>query len=92
MKIFLRKLFAPILNCFESGEGEFTYRPSHRTILMAVGALFGIVAVITCFGALGAGQLSAYIPVVVFAGVSMVCLVVSFLGNERAIATIWGSK
>lgn len=92
MKNILRKAFALVLKPFESGQNEFTYRASHRTILIAVGALFGVIAAITLVGALGAGQWGAYIPVVVFAGVSFVCLVVGFLGNERAIATIWGSK
>ena len=92
MKQQLRRIFAPLLNCFESGEGAFNYRKSHRTILMVVGLLFLIVAIISGLAALSVAQIGVFIPVVIFTTASFVCLIVSFLGNDRAIATIWGSK
>ncbi len=87
-----RKLFFPILNYFESGEGEFRYRKSHRTILIVVGLLFLILSTISIVAAWVAAQFAAFIPIIVFLIAALVCLVVGVLGNDRAVATIWGSK
>jgi isoprenylcysteine carboxyl methyltransferase (ICMT) family protein YpbQ len=92
MKLFFRKLFSPILNFFESGQGEFAYRKSHRTILVVVGVLFLVLSCVSAIAALGTSQLGAFIPIVIFFIAGFVCLVVGSLGNERAVATIWGSK
>ena len=92
MKTVFRRLFSPLLNYFESGEGEFNYRKSHRTILIVVGALFLILSSISVVAALNASQLGAFIPIVVFFVAGLVCLVVGSCGNDRAVATIWGSK
>lgn len=88
----LRKIFAPILNLFESGEGPYVYRPSHRKTLIGVGVLFLFLSLISLYFALMAGGSGAFVPVLVFPIVSLVCLVVGVLGNERAVATIWGSR
>lgn len=88
----LRKLFAPILNLFEGGQEPYSYRPSHRKILLAVGALFLILCLISLYFGSIAGGAGAYIPTFVFALVALFCLVVGGLGSERAVAKIWGSK
>lgn len=88
----VRQLFSPILDYFESGEGEFRYRKSHRTILIVVGILFLILSTISIVAALVAAQFAALIPIIVFFIAGLVCLVVGGLGNDRAVATIWGSK
>ncbi len=92
MKELLRKLFAPILRPFEAGEGEFAYRKSHRTILVAVGCLFLVLSAGGSIAALTAGQLSGLLPVLVFFVVALVCVVVGSLGSDRAVAKIWGNK
>ncbi len=92
MKTAFRKLFSPILNYFESGEGEFVYRKSHRTILIVVGILFLMLSTISIVAALAAAQFAAFIPIIVFFFAGLVCLVVGSLGNDRAVATIWGSR
>jgi hypothetical protein len=92
MKMGLRRLFSPILNYFEAGEGEFAYRKSHRTALIGAGVLFIILSLVSLWAALNTAQSGAFIPLVVFFTASLVCLVVGCLGNERAVATIWGSK
>jgi hypothetical protein len=92
MKSALRKLFSPILNYFESGEGEFVYRKSHRTILIVVGFLFLMLSTISIVAALAAAQFAAFIPITVFFLGGLVCLVIGSLGNDRAVATIWGSR
>jgi hypothetical protein len=92
MKIVLRRIFSPLLNYFEAGKGEFNYRKSHRTALIAAGGLFLILSLVCLWAALTTAQLGAFIPLFVFVTASLVCLVVGTLGNERAVATIWGSK
>lgn len=92
MKKPLRKLFSPLLNCFEAGKGEYHYRQSHRTALIVAGGLFLILSSVSLWAALTAAQTGAFIPLVVFFTASVVCLVVGTLGTERAVATIWGSK
>ncbi|MGB4248296.1 MAG: hypothetical protein WBJ75_11305 [Pseudohongiellaceae bacterium] len=92
MHATLRKLFAPILDIFEQGDGPYVYRPSHRKILIAVGALFFILSLVSLYFSMIAGGSGAFVPVVVFFVVSLVCLVVGGLGTERAVAKIWGSK
>jgi hypothetical protein len=92
MKDILRTAFSPILNSFESGTEEFNYRKSHRTILIVMGVLFGGLASIVFAMASGGESMGYLIPVTVFGLVSLVTLVVGVLGNERAVAKIWGNK
>ena len=92
MKIILRRIFSPLLNHFEAGKGEFNYRQSHRTALIGAGILFLILSVVSLWAALNTAQPGALIPFVVFSTASLLCMAVGILGNERAVATIWGSK
>lgn len=92
MKTVFRKLFSPILNYFESAEGEYVYRKSHRTILIVVGILFLMLSTISIIAALLTAQYAAFIPVLVFFLAGLVCLVIGSLGNDRAVASIWGSR
>ena len=92
MKEFLRKVFSPILNPFESGDDNYAYRPSHRKILIVVGALFLVLstgaAAVTVVAELYGGR----IPVAVFLAVGLVCEVVGLLGSDKAVARMWKSK
>ncbi len=91
MTSLIRKLFAPILNIFESGTEPFAYEASHRTILIAMGVLFsGLAGTVAYFAQ---GQDAGYfLPVVIFGLVGFVSLLVGFVGSDRAVAKIWGSK
>ncbi len=88
----LRKTFEFILRHFEKGDGPYDYKPSHRTILLVVGTLFGVLAIGTIFMSAGSAGYGVLIPVLVFGTVSGVCLVVGLLGNDRAVAKIWGQE
>ncbi len=91
MKTILRKIFSPILSIFESGEEPYAYKPSHRTILMVLGSLFSGLASAVFF--LARGQDDGYfIPVIVFGSVGIISLLIGFIGTDRAVAKIWGSK
>lgn len=95
MKALLRMLCSPILSFFEKGDSPYVYRSSQRKILLAVGALFGLLCLVSFyFGRLveGEGGAGALIPAGVFFLVSLVCFVVGGLGTERAVARLWGSK
>jgi len=83
-------LFAPILSRFETGSDLYTYKPLQRTVLIVLGLLFsGLASVVF---ALAQGKSPGYLfPVVIFGGVGFVSLVIGILGNDRAVAKIWGS-
>jgi len=90
MKLFLRQIFAPILSLFESGDEVYLYKKSHRTVLIIMGILFSGLATAVFF--LSRGEDIGYlIPVVVFGGAGLLSLLIGLIGNNRAVAKIWGS-
>ena len=92
MKNALRKLFAPVLDYFETDESDYAYKASHRLILIVVGSLFLVLAAFGAFIALVAGQIGGFIPTLVFFLVGSVCEIVGLLGSDRAVANIWKSR
>ncbi len=92
MKTLLRRLFSPILNIFEAGDGPYSVKPLSRKILIIIGVLFLGLASIVAYLAFDMGDAGFMIPVVVFCIVSLVTLVVGFLGTDRAVAKIWGNR
>ena len=92
MKDTLRKLFSPILNLFEKGDELYVAKPLNRKILIIIGVLFSFLASVVIYLSYDKGEPGYFIPVVVFSGVAIVALVVGFLGNDRAVAKIWGNR
>ena len=92
MKTIVRRLFAPLLNPLEHGDHAYEYRPSHRTILITVGALFTVLAAITVAAALVTGEPAAAIPCLVFLAIAITCVVVGTCGSDRAVATLWRNR
>ncbi|WP_221798795.1 hypothetical protein [Oceanobacter mangrovi] len=92
MYLLLRKIFAPLLNIFEKGEGEYLYKPSYRLILMVMGALFTLLACGSLALVIAADMFGGLLPGVVFLTVGTVCLVVGALGTDAAVARIWKNK
>jgi uncharacterized membrane protein len=92
MKQTLRKLFSPLLDRLEAGDGAYAYRPSHRTILMAVGALFFLLSFGAVVASVLSGGLGGVFPAVVFFTLGLVSVVVAFLGSDRAVARLWGGR
>lgn len=94
MNTFLRTIFSPILKPFESGSEPYVYKPLNRKVLITIGVLFSfLIAVIVAIGIKAEANLGEYFIVfVVFGGVALVSLVVGFLGSERAVSKIWGSR
>lgn len=92
MTKLLRTLFAPLLNYLEQGDEDFAYRPSHRTILMALGFLLMLMSLVGAYFTYKLAQFGFLIPVLVFGAVSMTCIVVASVGSDRAVAKIWGNR
>ncbi|GAA0426802.1 hypothetical protein GCM10009133_39220 [Cocleimonas flava] len=92
MKSSFRALLSPILKLFESGEGPYNYKKSHRTILNVVGCLFILLSLVTVAGGLASSLMGAIIPFLVFFLGGLLCLVIGTLGTDRAVAKIWGTK
>lgn len=91
MKNSLRKIFSPILNIFESGDEAYEHKPMNRKILIFIGFIFSALASLVFY--LGRGEDIGYlIPVIVFGGAGLLALIIGFLGNDRAVAKIWGSR
>lgn len=87
----LRTLFSPILGIFESGTEPFVYKSSHRTILVFMGVLFFGLATLVFFLAQGADA-GYLLPVLIFGGGGIICLLIGLIGTNRAVAKIWGSR
>ncbi|MCB1866838.1 MAG: hypothetical protein KDG50_15585 [Chromatiales bacterium] len=92
MKTRLRKVFSPILKLFETGASEYSYKRSHRTILIVVGALFLLLSVASLATAIYAALPGAWLPFTVFFSTGAVCEIVGLLGSDQAVAKIWGNK
>lgn len=88
----MKELFAPILNYFESGSDEYTYRKSHRKVLVVLGFLFLLLSGGVLYAAVVSHQLGGLIPTAVFFLASLVCLVVAFYGSDQAVARIWKNR
>lgn len=91
MKSLLRKLFSPVLTPLEAGEGPYGYKPSHRIILIALSLMMSGLAALVFILSQGK-DLTYLIPVITFGLVGFTGLVVAFLGSDRAVAKIWGSR
>lgn len=92
MKSALRKIFYPILNPFEKGDGDYNYSPSRRVILLVVGPMMLLLSVGLLGLAVSMEKQAAIVPSLVFFAVGLVASVVGSLGADRAVANIWGNK
>jgi hypothetical protein len=92
MKSFLQKIFSPIIAIFESNEENFTYKSSHRTILIVVGFLFLLLTIGVLVVGLKSSNYGFVFPLLIFGGAGMVSLVVGCLGSDSAVAKIWNSR
>ena len=92
MKTLLQKIFSPILSIFETDLKPSHYKKSHRIVLNVVGVLFLVLATGANWAAGFADDSGFIIPVVVFALLGLVCIIVGTLGSDGAVAKIWGSR
>jgi len=92
MKALFRKIFSFILVPFESGTEPYEYKPLNRKILLFISFMFFGLAMLVLYITPEGSSLDYALPVVVFSIIAILGLVIGLLGNERAIAKIWGSK
>ena len=92
MKASLRKLFSPLLNPLERGDEPYVYKPLSRKILLTVSLLFSVMCAALVYLMPADADTGYLIPVVVFGLVAAVGFIVGLLGNERAVAKIWGNR
>lgn len=92
MKTAWRKLFSPILDYFESGDGDYIYKSSHRKILLFMGGLSFFLSLISLIAAIVAAQLAGFLPILIFFIGGFICLIIGLLGSDHAVAKLWGSK
>ena len=82
MKELLRSICAPVLKIFETGDEQYVYKPMSRVILLVISILFGFFDRWYYFLM---NSLGAIIPLIIFGTVSLVCLIVTTLGTDRAV-------
>lgn len=92
MNEILRVLFRPVLNLFEKGSEPYDYKPLNRKILLVMGLLFCGLAAAVAYVAPRDDGFGFLIPLSVFSMVGFVCIIVGVLGNDRAVAKIWGNR
>lgn len=92
MKPFLRRLFGFLLDPLESGREPINPRPLNRKILLAVSALFFGLSLLVFWLLPADGDKGYWFPVIVFGGLGLVGLIIGILGNDRAVAKIWGNR
>lgn len=92
MKTKLRKIFSFILNRFESGTEPYEYKPNNRTILLFFSIVFFGLSMLVLYLTPEESGFDYALPVVIFLTMSIIGFVVSLLGNDRAVAKIWGTK
>ena len=92
MKQLFRKFFAPLLSIFEAGDNPYNYKKSQRTILRIIGAIFLLLSILVSIAGIATGEYGAMFPAIIFIAVSLTCLVIGYLGSDRAVSKIWGNK
>ncbi len=91
MKSLLRKLFSPVLNPLERGETPYVYKPSHRVILIVMSSMFIGLATLV-YWLMPDGNFDYLLPIIVFGGCGVLGMIIGCLGQDRAVARIWGSR
>lgn len=92
MKARLRKIFSFILSPFENGTEPYEYKPLNRKILLFISFIFFCLAMLVLYLTPTGSGFDYALPVIVFMIIAIVGLVIGLLGNERAIAKIWGTR
>jgi len=57
-----------------------------------MGVLFSLLATVVIYLSHDKGEIGYLVPVIVFSSVALVTLIIGFLGNDRAVAKIWGNR
>ncbi|MBN4080314.1 hypothetical protein JYT31_01485 [Beggiatoa alba] len=88
----LKKICSPLLDIFESGDEIYAYKPHSRKILFVISILFSGLASIVFYLIPENADPAYYLPIVIFGGIALIGFIVAFLGSDRAVAKIWGTR
>lgn len=91
IKPLFRRLFGFVLSPLEAGNEPFLYKPSHRVILAVMSILFSGLA-LAVFFIMPSMDSGYWLPIIVFGGAGVLAMIVALLGEDRAVAKLWGSK
>lgn len=89
MKQVLRKLCQPLLQRLEQGTEPYVYKPLNRKLLIVAGCLFLFLALGLAVALMLSGKLAALLPLIVFVALGFLCLVVGWVGSDRAVSKLW---
>ncbi len=89
---FLKMLFSPILNIFENNDDEYVYRSLNRKIVLFISTVFFLLAFALPYYMPKLIEMGYWFVMLVFGGLSSVGLIVGFLGSDKAVAKLLGSR
>jgi len=92
MKSLITKLLSPLLTRLENSDGNYAYSPSHRKILAVMGILFLGITGVTLYFSLQINQVGAALPVALFGSIGILCLLVAWVGSDKAVAKLWRNR
>ncbi len=90
MKIFLQKVFKPILSFFEKDAEKYRVTSWKRPVLLIVCLIFMSLAIAVPIVAPADVRLGAWLPTVVFGVIGITGFVVAVLGSDHAVAKLLG--
>lgn len=92
MKDLFKKLFFPILTIFEKNNDEFIFRPLNRKIVLFISIVFSLLAFALPAFMPNLIKMGYWFVIIVFGTLSIVGLIVGFLGSDKAVAKLLGSR
>lgn len=92
MKTLVRSLFSPLLKKLETGPEITDYKQSNRTVLMVVSLLGLFLGSVVTYLSWGENIWESLIPIIVFGGLGFIGFIISWVGDDKAIAKIWGHQ
>lgn len=92
IKASARQLFSPILSPLEDSPKPYAYTRQSRLILWLMSALFVGLAIALAAWLPGKTDGSIWIPVAVFGLLGSFGALVAWLGTDKAVARVWGSR
>lgn len=92
MKNLLKNVLSPILNIFENNNDEFVYRSLNRKIVLFISSVFFLLAFALPVFLPQLIKMGFWFVMLVFGSLSLVGLIVSLLGSDKAVAKLLGSR
>lgn len=92
IKASARQIFSPILSPLEDSPKPYAYTRKSRLILWIMSVLFIGLAIALAVWLPGKTDSTVWIPVSVFGLLGTFGSLVAWLGTDKAVARVWGSR